>query len=358
MTILNSIQNFGSFNNTNKQIRSEAGKVQSNSYSSSTQGSNQNADALLYVWCKGCSICNKRFPHCLNCAFTTTPINHTTVNRSNDSMVSQITTPTKKEPKLIILEGNISAGKTSLSAKLGDILGYSVFLEPITTNPYLTDFYREPSKYALVMQLWLLDQRYNTFLNAVKYALEYNSGVILDRSVYSDWVFAENCRLEGLISEKGFIEYKNQREKYLSNIPIPEVTLYLDVKPEECLKRIQTLRKRDCEQNIPLSYLKGLDSCYSDFLKEMNEKGSNVLSVDWTHFGDPNTIANEIKPFLSLPSSLSNCINKNTLSTINDLIEKQKILNKHSHFDQNKTEKEFLIKEMNDTQNNINLLNK
>jgi len=307
---------------------------------------------------------------------STTNILSSNINKSSvNNMVSQTSSSSSSTnnnnnnnnsnngPKLIILEGNISAGKTSLSAKLGDILGYSVFLEPITTNPYLTDFYREPSKYALIMQLWLLDQRYNTFLNAVKYALEYNSGVILDRSVYSDWVFAENCRVEGLISEKGFIEYKNQREKYLSNIPIPEVTLYLDVKPEECLKRIQTLRKRDCEQNIPLSYLKGLDLCYSEFLKEMNEKGSKVFSVDWTNFGDPNIIANEIKPFLStkksvlsLSSSSSssstsssslNCKNKITLETINELIKEQK---QNYNIDQNIAEKEFLIKEMNNTQ--------
>jgi hypothetical protein len=46
-----------------------------------------------------------------------------------------------KSGKLIILEGNISAGKTSLARDLGRLLDYHVFLEPTVTNPYLERFY-------------------------------------------------------------------------------------------------------------------------------------------------------------------------------------------------------------------------
>jgi deoxyadenosine/deoxycytidine kinase len=44
-------------------------------------------------------------------------------------------------PTVIILEGNISAGKTSLARDLGKLLDYHVFLEPTITNPYLEKFY-------------------------------------------------------------------------------------------------------------------------------------------------------------------------------------------------------------------------
>lgn len=39
--------------------------------------------------------------------------------------------------KLLIVEGNIGVGKTTLSKKLADKLGYQLFLEPTTENPYL-----------------------------------------------------------------------------------------------------------------------------------------------------------------------------------------------------------------------------
>ena len=42
---------------------------------------------------------------------------------------------------LIILEGNISAGKTTLAKDLAKRLDIKVFLEPTLTNPYLELFY-------------------------------------------------------------------------------------------------------------------------------------------------------------------------------------------------------------------------
>ena len=39
--------------------------------------------------------------------------------------------------KLVIIEGNIGVGKTTLTQKLADDLKYKVFLEPSTDNPFL-----------------------------------------------------------------------------------------------------------------------------------------------------------------------------------------------------------------------------
>ncbi|EGC30074.1 hypothetical protein DICPUDRAFT_41960 [Dictyostelium purpureum] len=245
--------------------------------------------------------------------------------------------------KIIILEGNISAGKTFLASKLGDILGYKVFFEPTTTNPFLESFYKDPKKYALIMQLWLLNQRYNTYLNALQYSIENDRGVILDRSVYSDWVFAENCRLEGLINEDGFKEYSRKREHFLSNIPIPNTTLYLDVNPKECLSRIQN-RKRDCELSIPLSYLEGLDSCYKSFLKEMKLKGSNVIVRDWNNFGDPLNIIKEINS----TNVYSNSIDRKALL---DLESIRQLINETESEKINLSEQNFFLNESKNRKN-------
>lgn len=70
---------------------------------------------------------------------------------------------------LIILEGNISAGKSTLARNLGEKLRYKVFMEPTLANPYLELFYSDPKKYGLKMQLWLLRQRFYTYIEAVKH---------------------------------------------------------------------------------------------------------------------------------------------------------------------------------------------
>ena len=47
---------------------------------------------------------------------------------------------------LVIIEGNISAGKSTLTTALEEQLGYRVFLEPTLSNPYLELFYKGLSK--------------------------------------------------------------------------------------------------------------------------------------------------------------------------------------------------------------------
>ncbi len=74
--------------------------------------------------------------------------------------------------KLIIIEGNISAGKSTLTRELAQALGYRVFLEPTSTNPFLADFYRDPKRYALRMQVYLLRRRFHTYVAAVQHMLE------------------------------------------------------------------------------------------------------------------------------------------------------------------------------------------
>lgn len=71
--------------------------------------------------------------------------------------------------QLVIVEGNIGVGKTTLARKVSQELGYALFLEPTVENPYLEKFYAEPKKYALKLQLWILEQRYLTYVEAVKH---------------------------------------------------------------------------------------------------------------------------------------------------------------------------------------------
>jgi deoxyadenosine/deoxycytidine kinase len=55
--------------------------------------------------------------------------------------------------KLIIVEGNIGVGKSTLCKSLSERLNYVLFLEPTTENPFLEKYYKEPKKYALPLQV-------------------------------------------------------------------------------------------------------------------------------------------------------------------------------------------------------------
>ena len=65
----------------------------------------------------------------------------------------------EKLPKFIAVEGPIGAGKTTLSRLLANSFGYDTFLEKPSENPFLPDFYINPSQAALSTQLFFLFQR-------------------------------------------------------------------------------------------------------------------------------------------------------------------------------------------------------
>ena len=65
----------------------------------------------------------------------------------------------KKVPKFIAVEGPIGVGKTTLTNLLAESFGYDTFLEKPGENPFLADFYENPSQAALGAQLFFLFQR-------------------------------------------------------------------------------------------------------------------------------------------------------------------------------------------------------
>jgi len=188
---------------------------------------------------------------------------------------------------IVAVDGNICAGKTTLVNGLSLIDDVCVKYESCADNPYLEDYYRDPSKYALSMQLYLFMARYETYQSAMKEA-QAGKIVILDRSVYSDAVFARQNYNDGYITEDGYECYMTKRRALLQNLTPPNLVVYLDVDPETCLQRILNLRERKCEQNIPLGYLRGLDTEYKALLEEFACEGSTTTTVckyPWEPFG-------------------------------------------------------------------------
>jgi len=211
----------------------------------------------------------------------------------------------KLRGRIIIIEGNISAGKTTLCLRLRDQLGCKVFLEPTLTNPFLEEFYKNPKEFALRMQLWLLRQRFRTYVDAVLESIKNGESVVLDRSVFSDWVFAEQGRRDGVISPEGFDYYKKIRESILCHLPKPDFAIYLQVEPDVCHYRIHELRKRDCESGIPVDYLNGLHKCYENFITNLSENGTTkTLTYDWNKFGQCDQVIQDLLDHAHLPLSL------------------------------------------------------
>ena len=60
----------------------------------------------------------------------------------------------------VTIEGNIGAGKTTLSHLLSNQFNASLILEEFADNPFLPKFYDNPSQYAFPLELFFMPARY------------------------------------------------------------------------------------------------------------------------------------------------------------------------------------------------------
>ena len=80
---------------------------------------------------------------------------------------------------LVLLAGNIAAGKTSLTERLGPRLGWRTGFESVADNPYLADFYADMRQWSFHLQIFFLGHRAQQFLDLARGP----ESVIVDRSI-------------------------------------------------------------------------------------------------------------------------------------------------------------------------------
>jgi deoxyadenosine/deoxycytidine kinase len=165
--------------------------------------------------------------------------------------------------RTVIVAGNIGAGKTSLAERLGERMGWKCAFESVTDNPYLADFYKDMREWAFHLQIFFLGHRANQYL---KLANDPQS-VIFDRTIYEDeCIFARALYHMGNVEERDYLSYRRVFDLITSQLPPPDLLIYLKAPVQVLMKRIQS-RARSIEAGITDEYLALLDSFYEDWLK-------------------------------------------------------------------------------------------
>ena len=174
---------------------------------------------------------------------------------------------------MILLEGNIGAGKTTVGrtvARSGS-LGFieeptKMWREGFNSN-LLDQFYRDPHRWAFTFQICAFITRAKTWREVL--ALTDHSRVILERSVFCDRnVFAENCFRTGLMSAAEFQLYTGLWDFLVANYCVePDLILYLRTPADVCMARIKE-RDRIEEVGIPPEYLLQLEGLHDEWLMD------------------------------------------------------------------------------------------
>jgi len=164
---------------------------------------------------------------------------------------------------LVILAGNIAAGKTSLTERLGARLGWRTGFESVADNPYLADFYADMRQWSFHLQVFFLGHRAQQYLDLV----HSSESAIADRSIYEDaHIFARVLHHLGNLRERDFHAYRNVYELVIAGLPRPDLLLYLKAPVPVLQERIRR-RGRDIEKGITADYLSLLDTFYEEWME-------------------------------------------------------------------------------------------
>ena len=193
---------------------------------------------------------------------------------------------------IIGISGIIGVGKSTLTNDIGHKLNCEILKEPVETNEYLSNFYEDMSKFAFPMQIYLLNHRFKQHQQMV---WSYKS-TIQDRTIYEDVIFAKMLNESQLMTDLDFQTYISLFQNMSNFLHRPDLIVYLDVEPEEALRRIN-LRSRDCESGMSIEYLRKLKMGYEDWLEDIKDR-IPVLYVDWNQFKDTDEIIFKINEML------------------------------------------------------------
>ena len=163
----------------------------------------------------------------------------------------------------VLVAGNIAAGKTSLTERLGSELGWQTAYESVVDNPYLSDFYNDMGAWAFHLQVFFLGHR------AEQHRLLANSAgsAIIDRSIYEDAeIFARAALRLGTIEQRDFDTYRRVFDLVVGSLPRPDLLIMLNAPVDVLMDRIRS-RGREMESSITPDYLQLLEDLYREWME-------------------------------------------------------------------------------------------
>ena len=171
----------------------------------------------------------------------------------------------------ITIEGNIGAGKTTLSNILSKHFNARLILEEFADNPFLPKFYENPQQYAFPLELFFMAERYKQLKDLLQTKDMFQTVTI------SDYLFTK-CLLFAKVNlpNEEFRLYQKLFDIINPQIVQPDILIYLHTPVNKLQENIKK-RNRTYEQEIPNDYLFSLQETYTQYIKQHHIK---TLFVD------------------------------------------------------------------------------
>jgi deoxyadenosine/deoxycytidine kinase len=168
--------------------------------------------------------------------------------------------------RLILLAGNIGAGKTSLTERIGKELGWTTAYESVVDNPYLPDFYENMRDWAFHLQIYFLGHRAEQHIQLANLP----ESAIIDRSIYEDaHIFARALNHMGNLTDRDYSAYLRLFHLVVKSLPKPDLLIHLQAPVDVLMERIRR-RARNIETGIDSDYLSLLEGFYEEWIQSFD----------------------------------------------------------------------------------------
>ena len=180
--------------------------------------------------------------------------------------------------KFIAIAGNMGAGKSSLVRFLCAQFDIRPFYEPNEENPYLKDFYGDMKRWAFQSQVYFLSGKFRIHQELEK--ARSKTTVVQDRSIYEDAeIFAYNLYRTRKMARRDYETYRALYETIVRALRPPDLLIYLRANLRTVRQRIR-LRGRPEEQEVPVSYLRRLNTLYEEWFARYDLSPTLELQTD------------------------------------------------------------------------------
>lgn len=180
--------------------------------------------------------------------------------------------------RFLVIEGNIGAGKTTLTHKLAADRNAKMVLEQFADNPFLPKFYKNPDKYAFPLEMSFLADRYNQLKSDLSMPDIFSNLVIADYYFNKSLIFAQNT-----LKDDEMLLYRQFYEMVYSRLPKPDLYVYLHNSIERLLSQIAK-RGRGYEKSITAKYLQQIEEAYFTWFRQQKDFPVLVLDAEKLDF--------------------------------------------------------------------------
>ncbi|MFP4377335.1 MAG: deoxynucleoside kinase [Spirochaetales bacterium] len=185
---------------------------------------------------------------------------------------------------MIIIEGQIGVGKTTMGELLEQEFGFPLYreLQRPETHTLLERFYSDQRRWAFTMQIHFLNERFRMIKE-----IRREGGGVLDRSIFGDRIFAQVLHEDGEMSDEEYTTYTRLLYNMLEHVESPDLLIYLDCSVDTALDRIR-LRNRGMESVIPREYLEHLNGHYLEWFESYSLSPKVRIDTDGLSLTDPS----------------------------------------------------------------------